>query len=381
MVILNELSRVFILMFVIALIGYAAGRVQICGISLGTAAIFIVGLFFGHFGVSLPASLQSVGLLLFIVSVGLSAGPSFFSQLKHNGTKYALLCLSTACAGGLVCIICIKVLQIDTPLALGMMTGAFTTSPGFAAAKEAVSGAGASLVATGYGIIYPVGVVTKVMLIQLIPRILRADMAYERALIAACLPTTQKSGSASRTLRIDPMGLFTFSLAVVLGLLVGGLTVPMPGGSPFSLGMTGGPLIVSLLIGHFGKIYKLDLRVDKSVLNPLKEFGLLLFFSCAGAEGGKSIVPIFMQHGPSLLIIGFFMVLIPFLLGFLLFRYILKLPLLNGMGSMSASMTCTPSLAMLIRVANTDDVAAAYATTYPIALIALVLLVQFLAAL
>ena len=41
-------------------------------------------------------------------------------------------------------------------------------------------------------------------------------------------------------------------------------------------------------------------------------------------------------------------------------------------------MTCTPSLAVLIQMAETDDVAAAYATTYPIALITLVLLVQFL---
>lgn len=56
----------------------------------------------------------------------------------------------------------------------------------------------------------------------------------------------------------------------------------------------------------------------------------------------------------------------------------MKLHLLNGLGAMTASMTCTPSLAMLSQIAETDDVAAAYATTYPIAFITLILVVQIL---
>lgn len=75
---------------------------------------------------------------------------------------------------------------------------------------------------------------------------------------------------------------------------------------------------------------------------------------------------------------GVLFVVIPMLAGFLIFRFLLRLPLLNGLGAMTASMTCTPSLAVLTQLAGTDDVAAAYATTYPVALITLVLLVQFL---
>lgn len=73
------------------------------------------------------------------------------------------------------------------------------------------------------------------------------------------------------------------------------------------------------------------------------------------------------------------LVFVPFFLGFLFSRKILKLPLLNGLGAMTASMTCTPSLAALIQTAGTDDVVAAYATTYPIAMINMVVLVQLLA--
>ena len=56
----------------------------------------------------------------------------------------------------------------------------------------------------------------------------------------------------------------------------------------------------------------------------------------------------------------------------------LRLPLLNGLGSLTASMTSTPALAMLVELSGTDDVAAPYATTYPIALITLVLTMQVL---
>ena len=87
------------------------------------------------------------------------------------------------------------------------------------------------------------------------------------------------------------------------------------------------------------------------------------------------------QYGLMLPLYAALLALLPLLAGFFLFRFLLHLPLLNGLGSLTASMTCTPSLAVLIQTAGTDDVAAAYATTYPIALITLVVLVQFLAAL
>jgi putative transport protein len=135
---------------------------------------------------------------------------------------------------------------------------------------------------------------------------------------------------------------------------------------------------MGLVFGHFGKIGRINLQVNKAVIASAKEIGLLLFFAGAGVEGGGGLGAIIQAYGFSLLLIGFLLVALPLLAGFVMFRYVLKLPLLDGMGSMTASMTCTPSLAMLIQVAETDDVASAYATTYPIALVTLVLMVQFL---
>lgn len=369
--VLKESAAQLVAVFAIIASGYLLGRIRIKGIGLGTAAIFLYGLEFGHFGVQTPATLQTVGLLLFITSVGLSAGPGFVQRLRADGKSYAILCLTIALTGGLVCIAIIYLGEVESSLAAGMMTGAFTKSPGFAAAKEAASTAEAvSNVAAGYGIIYPIGVVCKVLFIQLIPKLLHADMEYERKLIA--IPgKAETEGVNEAPLRIELWGLFPLSMAVILGILLVSIVIPLPGGASFSLGTTDGSLIAGLLIGHIGHIDRLSLTPDDRLYGPAKEIGLMLLFSSVGVEGGRNLVEILQNYRFSLLEFGFILVVIPLCVGYLMFRKVLKLPLLNGLGSMTASMTCTPSLAILIQAAGTDDVAAAYAISYPIALIAL----------
>ena len=65
-------------------------------------------------------------------------------------------------------------------------------------------------------------------------------------------------------------------------------------------------------------------------------------------------------------------------IGFLFAKYVLKISLLNALGSITGGMTSTPALGTLIQTTGTDEVAAAYASTYPIALIVVVLCSQFL---
>ena len=374
---LSETARQMLLIFGIASSGYLLGRVHIKGISLGTSGIFLTGLLFGHFGAQLPESIQTLGLLLFITSVGLSAGPTFFRQLRTNGAAYCALCLSVAVIGALVCAGIILLADVDGPLAIGMMAGAFTTSPGLAAAREAVSGPGAAAsVAAGYGIIYPVGVVCKVLFVQILPRVLHVDMDYERSQIQ--LPPAARTDSGRTLLKMDRLGLFPFALTVVLGTLLGGVSVPMPGGTALSLGVAGGPLIVGLLMGHLGRLGPVDLRPSPALYGPAKELGLILFFASAGTDGGRNLAAILSEYGASLLLFGALLAVIPMTAGFLVARKLLRLPLLNGLGSLTASMTSTPALAMLVELSGTDDVAAPYATTYPIALITLVLTMQVL---
>ena len=72
------------------------------------------------------------------------------------------------------------------------------------------------------------------------------------------------------------------------------------------------------------------------------------------------------------------MTVVPVMIGFFVAKYLLKLPLLNNLGSITGGMTSTPALGTLINVAKTEEIATAYAATYPIALITVVLACQLI---
>lgn len=236
------------------------------------------------------------------------------------------------------------------------------------------------MVAAGYGIMYPVGTLCKVLFVQMVPRLLGADMEHERALVRRGAETAKPAEDGGHhRFRLDPLGFFTLAAAIACGILLGGITIPLPGIGSFSLGNSGGPLLVGLLLGHLGHIGPVDVRVEARIVEPVKELGLILFFTGAGTEGGAQLVEIVSQYGAFLLVYGIILVFVPLTLGFALSRRVFRLPMLNGLAAMSGGMTCSPSLAALIQVAGTTDVASTYATTYPIALINMVIVMQILA--
>lgn len=367
--------------FGIAAVGYLVGGIKIKGISLGTAAVFIVALVVGHFaegwGIVLPGFVKNVGLVCFVTAVGFIAGPSFFRILKKNIGSYVLLGLLIIAAGAATCVGVVALTDVDAPLAVGLLSGALTSTPGFAAAQQAAGTELEGLVSAGYGIAYPFGVLGVLLFVQLIPKILRTDMVKEReSFVAANAPTGKKY--EGKLLHIDPFGFFAFALAVALGVLLGSVTIPLPGGANFSLGTTGGPLIAGLVIGHFTRIGRVSLTPSKESMETMREFGLMLFLIGAGVEGGKGFIEVLNQHGGMLFVYGALMTLVPMIVGYLFARYVLKLGLFNNLGAICGGMTSTPALGTLIDVTGTDAVASAYAATYPIALIAVVLASQFI---
>ena len=156
-------SLALFFMFAIIFIGYLIGKINIKGVSLGTAAIFIVALFFGHFkGVTVGYEghegmiagwadklstidtwfkiIQNIGLILFVTSVGLIAGPTFFKNLKKNAKSYILLGLLIILSGSAVtALITLFVPNMTSAMAVGLMSGSLTSTPAFAAAQGALS--------------------------------------------------------------------------------------------------------------------------------------------------------------------------------------------------------------------------------------------------
>jgi putative transport protein len=133
--------------------------------------------------------------------------------------------------------------------------------------------------------------------------------------------------------------------------------------------------LAALVFGHFGKIGRVNLMPSTTTLKVFRELGLVLFLAGAGIAGGARFVA---EFKIDYFVYGIFMTIVPMIIGFIFAKYVLKISVLNTLGSITGGMTSTPALGTLIHVAGTEDVAAAYAATYPIALIAVVLVSQFL---
>lgn len=392
-------SNIIFIIFIIAFIGYIIGAIEIKGIRLGTSAVFLAALVFGHFGFAEDSLLhsiglittsdetlkyamsvvQSIGLICFVTSVGLIAGPRFFLNMKKGAKSYVLLAVVIIGIGALSCVIIILFTNVDSSLAVGLMSGALTTTPGFAAAQDVVAGNEYLLneISVGYAIAYPFGVVGVVLFVQLIPKLLKSNMQEERDRMNAGIKIDAKVHK-DKLFVLDKIGLAVFSLAAVSGVMLGKVTIPLPGGTAFSLGNTGGALIMGLVIGHFGHFGKISLKVMQTTLETFREFGLMMFLIGAGVPGGSDFVEIIKAQGIILFVYGAIMTCIPMICGYLFARYVLGLSLLNNLGSITGGMTSTPALGTLISISGTDDVVSAYAATYPAALLLVVLASQFI---
>lgn len=397
----------FTLMFLILALGYLLGGVNIKGVSLGTAGVFLVAILLGwvctldfesvpllgsfHMASTeeavvknLKGPVQNIGLILFVGAVGFIAGPNFFKNLAKNFKTYILLGAVIILSGTLVALICVLLTSYGPEYWAGVLSGALTSTPGFSAAVDAAT-ENFARITLGHAIAYPFGVVGVVLFVQLMPKFLKVDMAKERELLK--IDAQEGGRDYSKYYKCEDFGFLPFALAVIAGLLLGSINIPLTGagyaGPCFSLGTTGGVLIMCLVFGHFGHIGKLSLEVDAKTLKVLREFGLALFLLGAGFEGGVALVQeIANAGGVGIVIWGFVggavMTIVPMVVGFVIGKYALKLPLLNSLGSITGGMTSTPALGTLISTAETDDVASAYASTYPIALILVVLASQLL---
>ena len=406
---ISNLSTLLFVVFTVLMLGYALGRITVKGISLGDAGVFIVALLFGALfftvgdaGLVFAASskpydfseglslIESLGLVLFVTSVGFIAGPKFFGNFKRNFKSYVLLGLIVILSGGLAAAGCIAMGEVlgygasiteqdgFVAMIVGLLSGSLTSTPAFSAAKATVADEFTSLVSVGHGIAYIFGVIGVVLFVQLIPKMSKANMEIERAKLVV-KAEEEKKPYTGKLFHIDHMGIAPFALAAILGTVLGQIKIPLSGdglsGTCFSLTTTGGCLLVSLILGHFQRFGRLNIMPGAGTLKLFRELGLVLFLVGAGIPGGAEFVQNF---DPMYFVYGIVMTIVPMILGFLFAKYVLKLSLLNNLGSLTGGMTSTPALGTLIGVSGTEDVAAAYAATYPIALIAVVLVSQFL---
>jgi len=170
--------------FVIA-VGVLLGKLKFRGISLGVAFILFTGIAVGHFGftgnLKTIGFVQDFGLILFVYSLGLQVGPSFFTSFRKGGMRmnrlavYMVL-LNIAVAIGVYFLMFDRTDPDSFPMLVGVLSGAVTNTPGLGAAEEALrqTGNAGVEIASGYACAYPLavlGVIMVPMIVKLICRI------------------------------------------------------------------------------------------------------------------------------------------------------------------------------------------------------------------
>ena len=106
---------------------------------------------------------------------------------------------------------------------------------------------------------------------------------------------------------LDELGFTPFSLAAILGVMLGSIKV-----KGFSLTTTGGCILVALVFGHFGRIGKISIMPEQSVLRTSRELGLMMFLIGAGVSGGAKFVQYF---EPIYYLYGAVLTLVPMVIG------------------------------------------------------------------
>ncbi len=521
------LSNSYFILFSVIALGLALGRVSLKGVSLGASGVIFVAMLLGHFGATIPADFQKVGLLLFIFTIGIQAGPSFFQSFVEKGKKLIVLAAALVLIASLSTAILSFAFGVDMNIAVGLLSGALTSTPGLAAAIEST---GSPLASLGYGIAYPFGVIGVILFGKLAPTIFKLDFKkaekeYEaegkesfpdirnanfevtnpnifgkslaklrlRNLTQATISRVKKNNEVqlatrdmvlekgdvikavgtedalekvklfvgeeseekldlknqikvewvlvsnkavvNKTIRqlnlqdnyaatitrinrsgvqISPKGstsirygdrlliatsgykenvirlfgndnkklsetdFLPIALGILIGIGVGLVPIPLPGGIEFKLGLTGGVLFSALLLSWKGKTGPITWSLSGAGNQLLRQLGLLLFLAPIGTSAGAQLMQTIQEQGMGLFAIAAAITLVPMFVTAIVGLYVLKVNPLTLLGLIMGSMTSTPGLSALDNTTESEAPQIAYATVYPVAMVLLIICTQIL---
>lgn len=371
------LNNAVFMVFITLALGYLFGRISFGGLKFGTSGVLIVALIFGNFGMKIPGVLGSIGLVMFLGCVGLSAGPSFVTNVKANFWGFIATTIAILVAAAVTITIAVKLVHLPVDLALGVMAGALTCTASLTSTLAIVGPDSAASV--GYALAYVFGIISIVFFVQLIPKFLKADVAKENSKIPSPPLSKRLAGLKDRKLlTIDGPGVFVVCVTIALGVVIGSIKIPLGGNVVFSLGDGGGTIIAGIIVSAIGGIGKLNFQAPKSTLMPLRDLGISLFLLANGASAGPKFVSTLAKFGLSLFLVGVMMSIVAILAAFIVSRYLFRMPLFSSLGATTGAMTSAPALNALISVTGDDRVAAFYAACQPIATVGLVILPQFM---
>ena len=214
-----------LLLSVIIALGIQLGKFKIFGVSLGVTMVLFVGILLGHFGFTANAEVmhffREFGLILFVYSVGMQAGPGFFSSLQKGGITLNLLACGIVFLGVAIAIVIHFLTNIPIPTMVGILSGAVTNTPGLGAAQQAytdITGTTDDSIALGYAVAYPLGVVGIILSMILIRYFFRVSFEKEHQQLEE-EAQAQTDGAVPVSLVIKNPAIFGHTVAEISKLL------------------------------------------------------------------------------------------------------------------------------------------------------------------
>lgn len=184
-------------------------------------------------------------------------------------------------------------------------------------------------------------------------------------------------GNSVKSLRKP--NLFIIFFAILLGILVGSLEFFLGGmPMPVKLGLSGGTLIVSILVSNFGNRFRLNTHNTQSVNLMLREIGITLFLACVGLSVGGSFVEKLLNGGLTWMIYAAIMMMVPLWITCIIGRLWMKLDYFTLLGYIAGNMTFAPALSLTPEASQNNIPAVRYATVYPVTLFLRVMAAQWM---
>ena len=180
------------LLFMVLAVGLIIGRIKIGSFQLGSVAgVLLSGLLFGHWGYKSLPTIETLGFVLFIFSVGYNAGPRFIQALKQDGRRYITIALIVSISGFFLAYGISKTLNYEPGISAGMLAGSLTSTPTLAAADDAVKSAEYIVpknytveqvrtnITASYAITYIFGLVGLIIVIGIMPKLFNINLVEE----------------------------------------------------------------------------------------------------------------------------------------------------------------------------------------------------------
>ncbi len=189
----------------VASLGYLFGTIKIKGASLGVAAVLFVGLAFGATSKEyyIPETIFSLGLVLFVYSIGISSGQAFFKSYKKNGLRDFFFILSMLIVSSLITIALSFLFGIDSAKITGIYAGSTTNTPALAGVLDYMTSNGlgnsadSKNIVVGYSYSYPLGVLGSIIAILLVQKFLKIDFDKEKEILKSDYPVGEDLTSMS----------------------------------------------------------------------------------------------------------------------------------------------------------------------------------------